>query len=149
MFITKPDTKWMEGNWAYTPDTPCEICGSKYSIGYGPADEPIMGLKYFTCKFHSKLQPGIVSLIRWLRSQNRMLTKAEFDVMRMNSYDRGALIPYMDNELLVEQINFTLSNCSTMSKPPCTYDEAIRLYAKAAANRLLDPASTKSVDDTR
>jgi len=143
--LTPCDTSW--ANIAPFEPAPegvcCEICGSRYDIGIGPEEDGSCTV----CEFHSNMQTKIIRLIRQLQQQTRpSLTKAEFADMRMNSYDRGALIPYMTNELLADQINLTLKNCSRIGRPPSTYDEAIQLYALAARNRMLDPASTKSVD---
>ena len=116
----------------------CDVCESRL-------DTATEG-RHTLCGFHGKMQASIVDLVKKLRAEDRLLTMAEYDELRMNSYDRGALVSLMDNALLVSQIQITLKNCSRIKRPPCTYDEAIQIYARMAAYRLRDPKSTENVD---
>ena len=87
------------------------------------------------CYSHARCTSEAVMKIKTLRLEGRSLTCEEFHLMRLNSYDRDALIPWMDSSLLLENIELTLKNCSRISNPATTYEEALQLYVKEIVKR--------------
>lgn len=62
----------------------------------------------------------------------------EFAALRMNSWERDALIPYMSDSLLARQALYTLHNCERRRIPATTYEEALQLYVQELVVRLRD-----------
>ena len=111
----------------------CVVCDSTYDLGFRHPDS------LFVCSRHSNCQDFVVRMIQRLRERNQKLSTEEWSACRLNSWDRDALIPYMDDELLVLSTRNTLSNCSPFQNPlgpASTYDEAIQMYASELASRL-------------
>lgn len=65
------------------------------------------------------------------------VTPAELAELRMNSWEREALVPAMTDEALAGQFEYTLNNCSIQWSRPCsTYDEAlVALFAPELLKR--------------
>jgi len=76
---------------------------------------------------------------------------AEFEGLRMNSYERDAIIPAMSRELLIQQTVYTIKNCSPFSHGRCaaTYDEALQLFAAELAKRMSVKSSTAPITASR
>jgi len=66
------------------------------------------------------------------------ITLAEWKDMRMNSWERDFLIPYLDDEALCWTVQHNLSNCSVRRANPCsTYEDAlVNLLAPELMKRL-------------
>ena len=106
----------------------CAVCNSRFNIGiYG---------QFNLCQFHSLCQTSVIKLIQSMRSEGTYISKTKWDEIRLNSYDRDSLIPYMDDETLLSNVELTLRNCSRSSRPASTYEEALQLYAAELAKRL-------------
>lgn len=64
------------------------------------------------------------------------VTPAEWKTLRLNSWERDALIPAMSDELLCAQTEYTIGNCVQFPRPAITYDNALQLYARGVVRRL-------------
>jgi hypothetical protein len=54
------------------------------------------------------------------------ITWAEWQEMRMNSYEQEELYPLLDNEALCKVTQHCLNNCSPRDRKPCSvYDDAV------------------------
>lgn len=115
-------------------DTKCAVCDSTHDLGKCPEK------MYIVCKQHANMQPHAVNIVAECRETNTRISKTFFDAGRWNSYDRDAMLPHFSDELLVEHTAYTLNNCSRINSPASTYDEAIQLYAKELALRLVSNA---------
>jgi hypothetical protein len=132
---------WQGSDWQPTKD-PCEVCSSTFNNGLH------LKYDYVTCRHHSNCTSQVVILIRDLRKHNKKFSLKSFESMRLNSYDRDALIPFMSSELLIVQTRNTLVNCSRLDLPASTYDQALQLYAKEVVNRFAGSLHTlKQVDE--
>ena len=110
----------------------CDVCLNTSNLFIPPdltSDHRIL------CYSHARCTSEAVMKIKTLRLEGRSLTCEEFHLMRLNSYDRDALIPWMDSSLLLENIELTLKNCSRISNPATTYEEALQLYVKEIVKR--------------
>lgn len=116
-------------------DSHCDVCGSGYSLAINPANRQVV------CELHSNCQIGVVERLIRARASGVKIEKSEWDELRLNSYDRDALIPYISDEVLIANTEYTLQNCSRISLPAGTYDEALQLYAKELIKRLQETKS--------
>lgn len=82
----------------------------------------------------------------------KTLTKTEYEAWifergGLNSWEREALTPHFGDLLLISQIEYCLSQCSTKTRSgPCsTYDEAIlHLYLPLLLKRLKDAQTART-----
>ncbi len=142
-------TGWQEGK-GYTKSVfPCEICESRYDTGqFYNREMAIAGEKFpVLCEFHSNCTTTAINLVLCSKKSGNLVTKDVWDKLRLNSYDRDTLIPYMDNEVLGESIDFTLANCRRFDPPASVYDEALQLYAAEVRKRLAE--ANKLIGDYR
>jgi hypothetical protein len=68
--------------------------------------------------------------------QRDKISKEEYDEMRMNSYEREALYPHLTTEALLSIAKHCVSNCSLVSHPPKSYDEAAIVLLDLLVKRL-------------
>jgi hypothetical protein len=135
---------WSLMNWLQPPtDRPhqCAICGSKYNLGMEPVT-----YKAF-CEFHAHMTTlGRTVALGCLQTGHK-ITPEEWEPMRLNSYDRDTLIPHMSDEVLAQNLELTLKNCSPMRGAPAgTYDEALQLYGYELLKRLKARIQAKEND---
>jgi hypothetical protein len=67
------------------------------------------------------IKPEIKALIE----REGPVSLEEYRALRMNSYDREALIPKLSDEALLWDIEYALENVGHQRSPPETYNEAI------------------------
>ena len=95
-------------------------------------------------EYHSHFKPELLSEIQILESTGRKITQEEYLAFfkkydGLNSWEREALIPHMDNEALIQNVEYCLSQCQRARNPSATYDEAIiGVYAPEIIKRLKD-----------
>ena len=70
------------------------------------------------------------------KERHKKISKAEWGPPCLNSWDRDALIPMMDDEVLIQNVTLTLKNCRRFSPPASTYEDALQLYAAELVKRL-------------
>lgn len=126
-FKSFPGSGWQENDERYfkSKEGKCVVCQTSYDLGKHAADSQIV-----VCQTHSNCQLRILQRIVRLRAENELLSKAEWEETRHNSWDRDALVPFMSDEVLVELLVHAESNCYRLRVPCSTYDEAIRLYTR-------------------
>lgn len=129
-----PSQNWQEpAGFQRSPDSAkCCICDTTYDIGFLAGTTNAAHL----CHTHSKMTFPAINLIVFAKDTNSKVTFKEFMAGRWNSWDRDAVIPYMDNELLKYFTEHCLKNCSHIPVPASTYDDAIKLYAAELIKRL-------------
>ena len=121
---------WTERGWHSAPGGHCVVCGSSYNLGIHPE------VPWTLCEFHSHCTMRAVELALECQRLNREISKNEWDLLSLNSYDRDTLIPYMSTEVLIANTQYTLQNCTRSGRPAGTYDEALQLYASELVKRL-------------
>lgn len=93
----------------------------------------------------AKMDQRVLDLLDKCTQNATFITKAEYDALfeggrGLNSWEREALVPFMDDALLAHEVQYCLKNCSGKRREndPCaTYDEAvIHLYAPLLLARL-------------
>ena len=69
------------------------------------------------------------------------VTPDEWRALRMNSYEREAIVPALSTETLLHHVEYCLSQCSRVRSPPSMYEEAVvRLLAPEMVKRLREQA---------
>jgi hypothetical protein len=67
-------------------------------------------------------------VIKFVQTQ-QVVTHKEWEGLRANTYERTILVPLMDDELLIQQIEKCIEQTSipeyNFARPPVTYDQAI------------------------
>ena len=123
---------WTPREWLPAPeDSKCVVCGSSFSVAMHPDKLTIL------CEFHSQCTDlGIDTIIASKNSGDRISLEV-WNTLRLNSYDRDSLIPYMSDAVLFESVENALKNCRLFARPATTYDEAIQLYAREMMSRML------------
>jgi transcription initiation factor TFIIIB Brf1 subunit/transcription initiation factor TFIIB len=108
----------------------CAVCGSGFGIALLLSGIPV-------CRLHSNCSEKALELIIALkaRQKQKLLTHAEWKELRLNSWDRDALIPYVSDKLLATLVEYTLGNCRSFERPASVYDEALQLYTKELNSR--------------
>lgn len=83
------------------------------------------------------IKPQIQRLINRYLNEGIKLTHEEYNNLFMNSYERAALYPIMDNDCLLKVCKHTQANFSLRATPPTTYEEtAIQLLFPLLMERL-------------
>lgn len=126
-------TYWQEKRGWHTSvaGSTCCVCGLR-DTGFH-RDKGNLDL----CETHSHMTLRTITLIVQCRTTDTKITEEVFEAGRYNSWDFDALIPYLEDRLLVKRAIFTLANCSRPHVPATTYDESIQLLAEELAKRLL------------
>lgn len=118
----------------------CIICDSRRGLAVHPEHY------YVVCELHSHCSVQGALLISGLRVSGTKIVMEKWKSQPLNSWDRDAIIPYMDDEVLLENVRLTLANCRKFDPPASTYDEAIQLYAAELASRLKPKQETPHED---
>lgn len=83
-------------------------------------------------RFASLVRPAIRKLI-----DRGNITSEEFRSLRMNSYERDAMVPALSDEALLVVTEYALGQASRIPSPATTYENAIvGLYAPELLKRL-------------
>lgn len=79
------------------------------------------------------IRPEIQALVK-----RRNVTLEELSNLRINSWERDALVPVMTNEALIDRAEYAVANCFvTRERPFCTYNQAVEgLFAPELIKRL-------------
>jgi hypothetical protein len=68
-----------------------------------------------------RVRPEIAARI----GTNLPFTLAEYETLRVNSWEQHLLFPLADDEVIIQIASQALDNCSRGDTPPSTYDEAM------------------------
>jgi hypothetical protein len=135
-----PSTNWQEpaGFKKVNSDRPiqniyCSVCGSQHDLGV--VELHFSNETFYLCQKHHLCTELGIRTIASCREQSRKITMTEFEAGRWNSYDRDAMVPYYEMDLLLSNIEYCMKNWSGIKYPSSTYDEAARLYLQELYNR--------------
>jgi len=108
----------------------CSVCGSTHGIARN-------GEKgWAVCRQHHHCTDAGIEAIFGARIMGLEIEPAQWEALRLNSYDRDAIIPHLSTSVLLGCLEMTLKNCSRFDPPASTYDEALQLYAGEMLRRL-------------
>lgn len=78
------------------------------------------------------------------------VTVNELKTLRMNSYEREALVPALGDEALCYHVESCLAQCGRTRSPPSTYEEAVvGLLAPELVKRLQEKSLSEAADRGR
>ena len=109
-FNFKGQDWWTDRGWIPSRGA-CAVCDSLWNLAADPNSEPWAPL----CEFHSKCQSHVIRLVcarRFGSSIASLITQKEWNKLRLNSFDRDTLVPYMSDEVLVSSTEYALKNCA-------------------------------------